>query len=583
MYTEYNSEQVYSNPSNFQNEQKSNKFFSVMWKILLVIIVLVLAFLLLIKFEVISLTSSIMPEAILLNQNEIGVKKGKSYQLVSTILPEKASNKKVIWSSSDPSIVEVNEVTGYITALKEGSAIVTVKTLVNDISTDCLVNVTGKNISPTSININEKYINIGVGYTHSLTYRVLPSNATEIGLKFTSSDPSIAIVNSKGVVKGVKEGNAIITVSSNNGTVRDTAYVTIYKEGSSTIIDGESIKIDNYPKSLSLNYTSLNLKLGASAQVVATILPDNASKKLSWSSSNSRIVTVDSNGLIQAKGIGTAIIVAKTVNDIIAQVKVTVGEYDLGLKSIKITTRYSTIPVGVTKQLVVAFNPANASDKTVTWTSSNPNVATINSSGQLKAISPGSTIITATSRDGGYKDTAIIEISGSGDNQEVKSISYPQSTYQVGINGTINLNPIITPSNATFKAVTFTSSNPSIASVDINGVVRGIREGETIVTTMVNRNHLKADVKIIVKNIKATSLTLNNTNVSLSLGDTFTLRANVLPTNASNKTVTFTSSNQNIAKIDNNGIITATGIGTTTIIVTPNGGGSSSTCLVTVK
>ena len=226
MYTEYNSQNIYEKPDNYEKLEKPNRFFSVLWKILLVIIVLILLFLLLIKLGVISLTSSIAPEAILLNTNEVGIKKGNTYQLVSTVLPDNATNKQVVWTSSNPDIVSVNEVSGYIEGLEVGTAVITVKTLINDKTSECVVNVTDRNILVNSINLNEKYISLAVGYTHSLTYRTSPSNATELSLKFSSSDPSVATVSANGVITGVKEGSAIITVSSANGLARDTAYVT---------------------------------------------------------------------------------------------------------------------------------------------------------------------------------------------------------------------------------------------------------------------------------------------------------------------------------------------------------------------
>ena len=221
MYTEYSSNNAnnYNQINNY--EEKPNKFLSILWKVLLVIIILVIGFLLLIKFKVLSFTSSVMPNAIVLNQNEIGIKKGKGYQLISTVLPENAENKQVIWESSDSKIVSVNETTGYITGLKEGSATITVKTLINNVSTDCIVNVTGKNVLVNKITLNEKRISLAVGYTHNLTYQLTPNNATENDLIFTSSDSSVAVVNQNGVIQGLKEGNAIITVSSSNGLAKD--------------------------------------------------------------------------------------------------------------------------------------------------------------------------------------------------------------------------------------------------------------------------------------------------------------------------------------------------------------------------
>lgn len=585
MYTEYNSNNV-SNVNNFNQandyDEKPNKFLSVLWKILLVIIILIIGFLLLIKFKVLSFTSSVMPNAIVLNQNEIGIKKGKGYQLVSTVLPENAENKQVVWESSDPKIVSVNSVTGYITGVKEGSATITVKTLINDISTDCIVNVSGKNILVSKIFLNEKRISLAVGYTHSLTYQITPKNATENDLIFTSSDSSVATVNQSGVIQGLKEGNAIITVSSSNGLAKDTTYVSVYKKGASTVVDGEPIKTDNYPKSLTVSPQSLNLKLGGSSQLIASVLPEKSNNQISWSSTNSRVATVDSNGLVSAVGMGSATIIARTINDITYNVNVLVGNYSKELRSILVTTNYISLSVSNSKQLAVAFTPADASNKNVFWTSSNPSVATVDKYGVVKAISPGSTIIKATSEDGGYTDTATIEVVNYDNIIEEKSIAFDSSSYTVGIGSTKSLIPIITPSNATFKSVRFESSNPSIATVDENGVVRGLKEGTVSITATTNRNRLKATTTIIVKYINATSVKVNTTNVNLGKNETFTLVATVLPSDATNKKVSYSVSNSNIATIDANGIITGKNTGTATITITPSEG-NPATVLVNVK
>lgn len=585
MYTEYNSNNV-SNVNNFNQandyDEKPNKFLSVLWKILLVIIILIIGFLLLIKFKVLSFTSSVMPNAIVLNQNEIGIKKGKGYQLVSTVLPENAENKQVVWESSDPKIVSVNSVTGYITGVKEGSATITVKTLINDISTDCIVNVSGKNILVSKIVLNEKRISLAVGYTHSLTYQITPKNATENDLIFTSSDSSVATVNQSGVIQGLKEGNAIITVSSSNGLAKDTTYVSVYKKGASTVVDGEPIKTDNYPKSLTVSPQSLNLKLGGSSQLIASVLPEKSNNQISWSSTNSRVATVDSNGLVSAVGMGSATIIARTINDITYNVNVLVGNYSKELRSILVTTNYITLAVSNSKQLAVAFTPSDASNKNVFWTSSNPSVATVDKYGVVKAISPGSTIIKATSEDGGYTDTATIEVVNYDNIIEEKSIAFDSSSYTVGIGSTKSLIPIITPSNATFKSVRFESSNPSIATVDENGVVRGLKEGTVSITATTNRNRLKATTTIIVKYINATSVKVNTTNVNLGKNETFTLVATVLPSDATNKKVSYSVSNSNIATIDANGIITGKNTGTATITITPSEG-NPATVLVNVK
>lgn len=591
MYTEYNSSNIYDtnqvnydyDNNNDNNKNSSNKIFSIIWKILLVLIVFIVLFLVLFQFKIISFKSSIAPTAILLNQNEIGIKKGSTYQLVSTVLPENANNKQVVWTSSDTSIVEVNEASGYIKGKKVGKAVITVKTLINDLVSECLVTVTDNNVLVTNVSFNQKRISVAVGYTHNLTYTVTPKNATELGLKFVSSDPSVATVSAKGVVKGVKVGSATITVMTNNGEVKDTTYVSVYKKGVSTVVNGESVKTESYPKSITLNDENLNLKVGGTSQLIATIKPDEANKNVSFTSSNTNVAVVDTNGVVTAKGIGTATIVAKTVNNLIATCQVVVGNYSLKLKSILITTDYSVIPVGREKQLVVAFNPSNASDKSVTWSSNNQGVATVDASGKVKTLKEGSAVITAKSRDGGYTSTTIIEVISREEVVEETSISFTDSNYSVGINSSITLNPIITPQNATFRSVSFESSDESIATVDQNGVVTGKKSGEVVITVTTKRKNLKAKVTVKVKEIEATGVTLSNTNITLKTGETYTLNATIKPANASNKNLTFKSDNTNIAEVDTNGIIKAKSKGTTTIKVIPSGGGSSSTCIVEVK
>ena len=589
MYTNYNSQnankEFYRDPNIYVTEGQANKnkLFSLLWKILLVIIILLVVFLGLVKFGVITLKSDIVPEAVLINQNEIGIKKGGNYQFVYSVVPENSTNKQVVWTSSDPSVVRVNSVTGYAEGLKNGTATITVKTLINEKVSECNVTVSNKNVLLSSININEKYISLSPDSTATLSYQTIPSNATELGLQFFSSDSSVASVNAKGVVTGHKAGSAIITVSSSNGTIKDTAYVTVYKTGTSTIVNGESIKTEDYPKSISLNEKKINLASGTTSQLIANVSPSSASNKVTWSSSNSNVATVNANGLVTARGNGTATIVAKTINNISVTCEIIVGNFTNKLQGIDITTNYSVVPVGVPKRLVVVFKPADAANKSVTWSSNNPSVATVDQSGNVTTLSPGSAVITARSVDGGYTDTATIEVVNAGNVIEEKSISFSSNTYPIGVGSTVTLNPIITPSNASFKAVDFVSSDTKIATVDANGVVRGIAPGTATIVATTRRNGLKATATINVSYISASSVKLNTTSVSINLNDTYTLIATVSPENASDKTVTFTSQNTSVATVDNNGIIRAVGKGTTTITVTPKGGGTSSTCIVTVN
>ncbi len=612
MYTEYNSQNVeknnneinydnYNSNSNSNNknnnfekdpniyvtEQKQtngNKILSMVWKILLVIIVLIVLFIALIQFGVISFGSDVAPEVVLLNQNEVGLKRYESYQLVHSVLPDNSTNKQVVFESSDPSVVEVNEATGYITAKKNGTATITVKTLINERISECVVTVGNKVTSATGIALNEKNINLAVKNNSYLTYRMIPSNSTAGSLVFSSSDPSVATVNSKGRVTAVKPGNAVITVSSVDGTIKDTSYVTVYEKGKTTVVSGSVVNTSTYPTSVKLNNTSMNLTIGSTSQLIGTVSPAQASQTLNWSSNNTNVVTVNQSGLVKAVGAGNATVVAKTINGITATCNITVGNYSNKLKKIEITVKESAIPVNREKQLIVAFTPSTATNKTITWTSDNTAVATVDSSGLVKTIAPGTATITARAADGGLTSTAKINVYK--DTYEVlpTSVWFAQSNYKIGIGTTLPLTPGITPSKVTETGFTFKSSDVSIATIDSSGTVYGKKAGTvTITATSKASNHLQAKTTVVVSKIEAKSIKLNSTDITFYSGsvcDTFQLVPELQPSNATKETMTFTSSDTKVATVDKNGKIKAINTGTTTIRVVH--GNVSATAIVRV-
>ncbi|MBR3660736.1 MAG: Ig domain-containing protein [Bacilli bacterium] len=567
-------------------EDKPNKFLSIVWKILLVFIVFIMLFLGLIQFGVISLNSKIVPDAVILNQTEIGIRKGKSYQLITEVLPVNAENKQLIYESSNTAVAIVNELTGYVTAIADGTAIITAKTLINDKVSECVVNVGNTSISATSVSFKNKSVKIAAGHSELLTYVVSPSNATEQTMTFVSSDPSVATVDSKGMVTGIKEGNATITISANNGAISDKADVTVYKVGTSTVVLGEVVKTNNYPNSISVD-ESKNLAVGVEVQLEPKIYPADAVDDITWISSNPSVASVNEYGKVTANSVGEATIIAKTVNDKTATTNVKVGNYvgnySIKLNEIYITTNYTLLRIGQNKRLYVSYLPVTATSPTVTWSTDNSTVATVDSDGLVKALSTGKTKIHAKAVENEKLfDSCTVEVAGNNNIVPITSISLESSSIEVGVKNTVSITPKINPSNATYKQVAYTSSNPSIATVDENGKVYGVSVGTATITITANRD-VKATVNVNVKNIPSKSVELNSTSETIDINEIFTLVATVKPTTASDKTVTYTSSNPSVATVDKTGKVTAVSKGTTTITVKPNGGGSSSYCTITVK
>ena len=571
---------IYAEKDN--NANGFNKFFSVVWKILLVTIVFSVGFLLLIQFNVLTLTSNVLPEVLSFNQTEIGLKKGKNYQLVTTILPENATNKQIVYSSSDPEVAIVNEITGYITALKEGVAKITAKTLINGKETECIVNVGNIDVAANSLAIKQKKIDIASGHSSTIQYTLSPPNATNGNVNFTSSDTSVAAVDSNGNITALKEGTAVIKAETNNGILSDETYVTVYKKGEATVVNGDVVKTESYPDSITIP-TDKSLTIGSTVLLEPNITPNNATSIIEYSSTNSKVATVSSDGVVTAVGIGSADIIARTINNLAAKCHVTVGNYNIELKNIYITTRYSFLQVGMTKKLYVSYEPINASNPTVTFTSSNPNIVSVDNSGNVLAKNIGKATITVKSQSSNLTDTMEIEVGGESVVIPLTSLSIGKANREVYVGSTELIKPSFTPTNTTYTSVTYSSSDTSVATVDSSGQVRGIKEGKATITVRVNRSNILATTTFTVKNNPATSVELSKTSLNLKQSETDILASTVLPANASNKTVTYISSDTSIATVDNTGKITAINKGTTTITVKPNGGGQASTCIVTVS
>ena len=535
---------------------KRINFFKVLSSLLLAIIVVVLFFLIMIRFNVISLSSSQMPEAITLNQTEIGIKVKENYQLTANILPNGVYYGKVIWSSSDTNVAIVNADTGYVTALKAGTASITAKTNIGQLVAECLVNVSNKDISITSINITNSLVNLLVGNKYTLTYSVAPNNATTHNLSYYSSDTSIATVDAKGQVTAIKAGKAVITLSVKNTTLKDTVVINVYNKSSSSSGSSNDSNKDNLPTQISLSKSDIELVVGGSNTIKATVTPSSANQSVTWTSSNSQVATVDSNGQVTAISIGKTIIVATSINGITSSVNVTVQSGKIVLTDINILQEVMSIELGQTKKIGVIFTPNNATNQGLTWASSNTNILTVDGSGNIVPVSKGSVIVTATSIEGKHSDYITVEVVEPANIIPETSITFSTNNYRIFVNDTVNLVPVILPSNVTYQSVIWSSSNRDVANVD-NGLVYGLSAGTAIITATTRYSGLTAKVTIIVDKVEVSGMTLNVTSKELNIGETFVVVADILPVNATDKNISWSTSDKNIAVVSDDGIITA--------------------------
>jgi len=242
----------------------------------------------------------------------------------------------------------------------------------------------------------------------------------------------------------------------------------------------------------------------------------------------------------------------------------------------------STMNVGDNDTLSATIAPTDATNQAVTWKSSNTAVATVDLSGRVVGVSAGTAVITVTTVDGSQTATCAVTVSTPIISVTGVRLNKSSSVISVGANDT--LSAAITPTDATNQAVTWKSSNTAVATVDLNGKVVGVSTGTTVITatTVDGRKTATCAVTVSTRIISVTGVSLNKGSSVIKVGANDTLSAAITPTNATNKAVTWKSSNTAVATADLNGKVIGVSAGIAVITVTTVDGKKTATCTVTV-
>ena len=502
---------------------------------------------------------------ITLSSESISLVEGDSETLIATVSPSNATNKKVIWISTDGSIASVDN--GKVTALKPGKTTIKAKSDDGGKTSTCQVTVNTRVYNVERVSLDKTSITLTEGDSETLTVTVYPDNASNKNVSWKSSDESIATVNN-GKVTALKVGTATITVTTDDGGKTAICQVTV------------NAKVYNV-ESVSLDKTSITLKEGDSETLTATVYPANATnKKVSWKSSDESVATV-SNGQVTALKAGTATITVTTEDGgKTATCQVTVNAKVYNVESVSLDKTSITLTEGDSQTLTATVSPSNATNKNISWSSSNTSVATVNN-GKVTAIKAGTATITVTTDDGGK--TATCQVTVNARIYNVESVSLDKTSITLTEGDSETLTATVSPSNATNKNVIWKSSNTSVATVN-NGVVTAIKAGTATITVTTDDGGKTATCQVTVnaRIYNVESVSLDKTSITLTEGDSETLTATVSPSNATNKNVIWKSSNTSVATV-NNGVVTALKAGTATITVTAEDGGKTATCQVTVN
>ncbi len=417
------------------------------------------------------------------------------------------------------------------------------------------------------IGLNKSSLQLEVGDSEILIATILPANATDKSLNWSSSAPAIASV-SGGKVTAVSAGEAKITVKSGGKKAECTVTVTEKDEPPVTIP----------VNSISLNMTSLDMEIGDYFDLVPAVLPaDATNRRVSWTSSSS-CVTVSDNGRVTAVSAGIATVTAEADGKR-ATCDVTVSEKsteNIPVTDVTLSETSLELTAGDTHKLTATVAPADATDKALLWTSDRQTVASVKD-GVVTAKAVGTAQITVTA--GGKSAVCTVTVKEKpAENIPVTDVTLSETSLDLTAGDTHKLTATVAPADATDKTLTWTSDKQTVASVK-DGVVTAKAVGTAKITVTAGGKSAVCTVTVRAKDVPATGITLNENSLELKEGETFTLTATVEPFDTTENDIIWTSSDEAVATVEN-GVVTAKAEGTA--IITARAGNVKAECEIAV-
>lgn len=439
----------------------------------------------------------------------------------------------------------------------------------------------------TSLSISPTTADMTLGVTAPIT--ITATSDAPTSLIATVDNPAVVAIDtqyltSTGAVKvtALSVGTAIVTIRARGTDFTYTTTVNVEKQ-------------PTHVSSLVLDKSSLSLPVNGTYSLLATIGPDDATDKtIKWTVEKGKEgdVSVDSTGTVKVlrNFSGTVKVTATSKDNALAKQDCLISVNTIAVDGIALSDTSVTIYKGSWKQLSAVVTPSGAADPAVTWISSNPAVATVDSTGKVTAVGtvPAGqtyieTTITAQTSNATVFATCTVRVQSS---VLITSLTLNKSELALNVGDEETLSVTGAPSNATNKTLAWTSSNPEVASVNSSGKVIAASKGTAVIRADSTDGSGKyVSCVVTVNNIQVLNVSFDKSSLDLSEGDTAAIVATVYPTNVTNKTLKWTSSNSSVATVDSKGNIVAGGTKGYSIITATatDGSGKFAECVVLSK
>ena len=530
-----------------------------------------------------------------LDKQSLSLKQGESTQLIASVIPANSVDKSVTWKSENTEIATVEE--GKVTAIKDGTTIIIVTTNDGGKTATCnviveknlapVVTVGAEKISAVSVVLMGK-ANLGtstasdlkIGFQYSKSAGILPSNSTSVEAQEADSDYNYtsALIElepaTKYYFRSYVRQNGVDTfgetkefITKDISSILETFEATEV-EADCAVLNGkldltdveyENIKYGFYwGASEDSQSTFINAKTKDSAMI--TSMGGLSHKTQYWYKSYAKIDSQEFCGEVKT-----------FTTDVIPVESVSLSK-----------TEYTFNRIGNSLTMNATVFPADATDKRLDWSSDNETVATVDNDGRVTAKDNGKATITVKTKDQGKSATCTITVE-----QWVSGMSLNKTSLTLNEGDEDTLILTITPSNAANKAVKWTSSDVSVATVDESGKITAVSKGTAIIKAeAIDGSGKNVTCSVAVRRL-VSEITLDKKSIILYRGVSNVkevIKATVSPADADNTNVTWSSSNTSVATVNWSGEVTGKTPGTTVItVLAQDGSNVTATCEVEVR
>ncbi|GAA1972221.1 OmpL47-type beta-barrel domain-containing protein [Microbacterium pumilum] len=443
-----------------------------------------------------------VPTGISVADSAISLTVGLSQRLKPTVTPvaQVLTDSTVRYSSSDPAVASVTH-NGYVKALAPGSTTVTARDAAGHIATVSVTVSATTKATNADLAVTAGTTTVADGGT--VTAAVLArldltatlANATTKVVTYKSSDPTIASFFGEtwqtpvGTMKQRTDDSSKVQLDIKRaGTT--TITVTSADGGATKSFTLNTTKVA--VTSITLNKTSATVSNSRKLQLVATIAPANATLyKVNWTSSNPAVAKVDKMGMVTAVAPGTATIRAESDDSTTMAATSAITVVPVQVEGVVLNKTSLTVQTGSTKPLSALVLPEDADNKSVTWSTSDPAIATVGASGAVTGVHAGTAIITATTAQGGFTAHATVTVQT--DEVAVTGITLDRHTHFFAsdyfstvnpgtVAPTIAVSAAIAPIEATKDTVIWKSDTPTVATVNSFGIITAVSAGVATIT-----------------------------------------------------------------------------------------------------